>query len=117
MVNPAQEKGSSYLGIRNLESWKAKVELQTGKKVKAARSDNAPEFKHIVDRWEREGRVQAECATIISSRQNGPAERAIQTSEGRMRTLLETLPRKANDQGWFDKVKTRLTTKKEEEGG
>ena len=75
--------------IPELESWKAKVELQTGKKVKAARSDNAPELKQIMNQWEREGGVQAEYTTIASSNQNGPAERAIQTSENGIRTLLD----------------------------
>ncbi|KAI1002916.1 hypothetical protein K3495_g5287 [Podosphaera aphanis] len=36
-----------------LQSWRNKVELQFGKKLKAIRSDNAPELKKTIDEWER----------------------------------------------------------------
>lgn len=75
--------------IPELRRWKAKVELQTGKKVKACRSDNAPELKLVMNQWEAEEGVQANYTVIASSNQNGPAERSIQTAEHAMRAMLD----------------------------
>jgi hypothetical protein len=75
--------------IPELRRWKAKVELQTGKKVKACRSDNAPELKLVINQWETEDGVQADYTVIASSNQNGPAERSIQTAEHAMRAMLD----------------------------
>ena len=75
--------------IPELRKWKAKVELQTGKKVKACRSDNAPELKLVMNQWEAEEGVQANYTVIASSNQNGPAERSIQTAEHAMRAMLD----------------------------
>lgn len=35
-----------------LNQWKAKVELQSGAKVKASRTDNAPEILQTLKEWE-----------------------------------------------------------------
>lgn len=75
--------------IPELRRWKAKVELQTGKKVKACRSDNAPELKLVMNQWETEDGVQADYTVTASSNQNGPAERSIQTAEHAMRAMLD----------------------------
>ncbi|KAI0991074.1 hypothetical protein K3495_g17113, partial [Podosphaera aphanis] len=72
-----------------LQTWRNKVELQSGKKLKAVRSDNAPELKKTIDEWEREFGIQAEYTVIASSNQNGVAERSIQTAENSMRAMLE----------------------------
>ena len=74
-----------------LRSWRVKEELQTGKKVKAARSDNAPELKNVLNSWEKNDGVKAEYTTIATSSQNGPAERSIQTAENAMRAMLDDM--------------------------
>ncbi|KAI0996956.1 hypothetical protein K3495_g11228 [Podosphaera aphanis] len=72
-----------------LKIWRTKVELQSGKKVKAVRSDNAPELKKLINQWERLDGIQVEYTVIASSNQNGAAERSIQTAENSMRAMLE----------------------------
>ncbi|KAF7565152.1 hypothetical protein PtrM4_045860 [Pyrenophora tritici-repentis] len=83
---PLKTKDQAILELRR---WKAKVELQTGKKVKACRSDNAPELKLVINQWETEDGVQADYTVIASSNQNGPVERSIQTAEHAMRAMLD----------------------------
>ena len=75
--------------ITALRTWRAKVELQTGKRLKAARSDNAPELTKVMNLWEKEDGVEAQYTTVATSNQNGPAERSIQTAENAMRAMLE----------------------------
>jgi hypothetical protein len=65
------------------------VERQTEKKIKRARSDNAPELLKASNDWRIEDGVQVQSTTIASSHQNGPAERTIQTVEYDMRAMLE----------------------------
>jgi hypothetical protein len=83
---PLKTKGEAMTSLR---SWKVKEELQTGKKVKAARSDNAPELKNVLDTWEKEDGIRADYTTTATSSQNGPAERSIQTAENAMRAMLD----------------------------
>ncbi|KAI1006754.1 hypothetical protein K3495_g1463 [Podosphaera aphanis] len=75
--------------IRALKTWKVITEHQTEKKVKTARSDNAPELLKDIHDWKVEDGIQAQSTTIASSHQNGPAERSIQTVEFDMRAMLE----------------------------
>jgi hypothetical protein len=73
--------------MRRLREWRIREERRTGKGVKACRSDNAPELKEVMDEWEATDGVAAQYTTIASSHQNGPAERAIQTTENAIRTM------------------------------
>ena len=79
-------KGEAY---QALKEWRTGVEHQTDKKIKSARSDNAPELLKAIEDWRVEDGVQAQSTTIASSHQNGPAERTIQTIENDMRAMLE----------------------------
>ena len=69
-----------------LAKWKMVVELRTDLKVRAARSDNAPELIQAVEDWE--SGVQHQTTTIASSHQNGKIERNIQTAEADIRAML-----------------------------
>lgn len=73
--------------IPKLQQWKLKEERRTKKKVIACRSDNAPELKEVMDQWERKDGVTAQYTIVASSHQNGPAERAIQTTENAIRAM------------------------------
>jgi hypothetical protein len=75
--------------IRILREWKLKVELQTGKKLQAVRSDNAPELKMILEEWCLTFGIKPEFTVPYTSSQNGVAERAIQTSESNARAMLK----------------------------
>ena len=72
----------------NLDQWRKEAELQTGLKVKAARSDNAPELLQVVERWSNEDGVSSDPTAPYTSSQNGKAERAIQNTEQLTRALL-----------------------------
>jgi hypothetical protein len=85
-VIPLKHKGDAY---EALKVWKIGVEHQTNKKIKSARSDNAPELLKAIEDWRTEDGVEAQSTTIASSHQNGPAERTIQTVENDMRAMLE----------------------------
>ena len=75
---------------RALREWKAETESRANSKIKAARSDNAPELLQAIKEWNNEGSgVRVESTTIASSHQNGPAERNIQTAEADMRAMLK----------------------------
>ncbi|KAI0993875.1 hypothetical protein K3495_g14309, partial [Podosphaera aphanis] len=74
--------------IHELRKLKLREEKQTGKMLKAARSDNAPELKNVMEQWQREDGVIAEFTAVASSHQNGPAERSIQTAEMAIRTMI-----------------------------
>jgi hypothetical protein len=82
---PLEHKGDA---IEKLRVWKKKEELATGCKLKAARTDNAPELKKILDQFEKEDGIQAQYTTIASSHQNGSAERHIQTAENNIRAMI-----------------------------
>ncbi|KAI0992587.1 hypothetical protein K3495_g15598 [Podosphaera aphanis] len=75
--------------IKELQTWKLSVEHQTGEKIKAARSDDAPELLKAIDKWTKTTGTQSESTTIASSHQNGVAERNIQTAEADMRAMLK----------------------------
>ncbi|KAI1003486.1 hypothetical protein K3495_g4722 [Podosphaera aphanis] len=56
--------------IQELKKFKLREERQTGKQLKAARSDNAPELKNVMEQWQREDGVVADFTAIASSHQN-----------------------------------------------
>jgi hypothetical protein len=73
-----------------LRHFKQDVELETEKKIKKARSDNAPELIKSVREWREAGSgVKSQLTTAASSHQNGPAERNIRTAEADMRAMLK----------------------------
>ncbi|KAF7569560.1 UBN2 multi-domain protein [Pyrenophora tritici-repentis] len=85
-VIPLKKKGDAQ---RELRIWKTFVEHQTGEKVKAAGTDNAPELLQQAEEWRVTQGVEIQPTTIASSHQNGPAERNIQTAEADMRAMLK----------------------------
>lgn len=72
-----------------LQPWKKKVELETGLKLQAVRSDNAPELVKLVKQWEKEFGVVHNDTVAYIHNQNGVAERNIQTSEANVRAMLK----------------------------
>jgi hypothetical protein len=75
--------------IPAIRKWRKIEELLTDKKVKRARTDNAPELRKVLEQLEREDGLQVQYTTIASSNQNGPVERDIQTAENSMRAMLK----------------------------
>ena len=72
-----------------LNKWKKKAELSTGKKVKAVRTDNAPEILETLNEWGNEHGVAVQTTETHTSAQNGPAERSIQYTEHNVRAMLD----------------------------
>jgi hypothetical protein len=72
-----------------LDQWRKDVELESGHKLKAVRTDNAGELLKEVGQWHRESGVALQATVIHSSHQNGPAERAIQLTEEGIRALCK----------------------------
>ncbi|EDN93221.1 hypothetical protein SS1G_12167 [Sclerotinia sclerotiorum 1980 UF-70] len=70
-----------------MKEWKKEIELASGEKIIAARTDNAPELLQAIREWSSGAR--SETTTIASSHQNGPAERNIRTAEADMRAMLK----------------------------
>lgn len=74
--------------VFNLDQWRKEAELQTGLKVKAARSDNAPELLQIIERWSNEDRISADLIAFYTFNQNDKAKKVIQNIEQLTRALL-----------------------------
>lgn len=72
-----------------LSKWKAEVERESDTKLKAVRSDNAPELVKILKQWETQCGIAHNPTEAYNSLQNGAVERAIQTSEGSIRAMLK----------------------------
>lgn len=72
-----------------LDIWKNTVELQTGRKLKAVRLDNAPELLSLVKDWVKKHGLTLQDTEPYTSHQNGIAERAIQTTEANVRAMLQ----------------------------
>ena len=85
-VIPLKQKGEAQ---EKLRTWKICVEHQTGEKIKAVGTDNAPELLQVAEEWRTAQGVELQPTTIASSHQNGPAERNIQTVEADMRAMLK----------------------------
>ncbi|KAI7159413.1 hypothetical protein KC324_g13609 [Hortaea werneckii] len=92
--NSSRKKWSHAMKSRDaapetLDRWKLQVELQTGLKVKAVRLDNARELLKVVRQWESEFGTVINPTEAYNSIQNGVVERAIQTAETDIRSLLK----------------------------
>lgn len=72
-----------------LERWRRAEELATGRKLKAVRSDNAPELKEVLDKWCGNIGIEPQYTIPYTSSQNGVAERNIQTTENNVRAMLK----------------------------
>ena len=72
-----------------LEQWRLKVEFKAQVKVRAVRSDNAPELKEILDQWASSIGITPEYTVPYNSYQNGIAERGIRTHENQIRAMLK----------------------------
>jgi hypothetical protein len=70
-----------------MKAWKVEIELATGDKIIAVRTDDASELIQAIHEW-RLG-MRSEVTTIASSHQNGLAEWNIRTAEENMRAMLK----------------------------
>ena len=75
--------------IPELQKWRQKVELETGCKLAAVRSDNAPELKSILDEWCSLIGISSQYTILYNSLQNGVVKREIRTIENSMRAMLK----------------------------
>ena len=75
--------------LPKLKKWKLKAELETGRKVKAARTDNAPEILEALKEWEESDGVSVQSTEPYTSAQNGTAERSIQFTEASIRCMID----------------------------
>lgn len=71
----------------SFHDWRAKVELESGRKLKAVRIDNAPEFLKLSKELEKDG-VRVEPTVAYTPSQNGVAERLNRTLITKARALL-----------------------------
>ena len=72
-----------------LDEWKAHVELEIDKKIKAVRLDNASEHKVLLASWSKKHGIVAQETEPYTSHQNGVAERSIQTTEANIRAMID----------------------------
>jgi hypothetical protein len=70
-----------------MKTWKAEVELPTGNKIIAARTDNAPELIQAIREWQ--SGTRSEVTIMVLSHQNGLAELNIRTAEVNIRAMLK----------------------------
>ena len=68
--------------------WKKTAELQTDKRLKAIRLDNAKELESKANEWAAESGVHIQPTAPYTSSQNGTAERALQSTQAMMRSML-----------------------------
>ena len=71
-----------------LFEWKKTAELQVERRLKAIRIDNGRELESRAREWERESSVQVQLTAAYTSSQNGTAERALQSTQSMMRSML-----------------------------
>ncbi|KKF93168.1 Endonuclease [Ceratocystis platani] len=71
-----------------LNHWKRQIELKMDKRIKAFRTDNAPELKKLTLQWQDECGSDAQFTIPGTSSQNGTAERAIRTINDSARTMI-----------------------------
>jgi transposase InsO family protein len=69
------------------ESWRNQVQLESGQKLKAIRSDNAPEFIKLSKELEKDG-IRIELTVPYTPSQNGVAERLNRTLITKARAML-----------------------------
>jgi hypothetical protein len=72
-----------------LDQWKKDVELESGYKLQAVRTDNAGELLKQIENWYDSAGVILQTIVIHSLYQNGPAERGIQLTEEGIRALCK----------------------------
>ena len=75
--------------VEALRKWRLTVELKTGARLLAVRSDNALELKSILDEWGRSTGIEAQYSEAYTSRQNGVPERDIRTTENNVRAMIK----------------------------
>ena len=75
--------------VEALRKWRLIVELRTGAKLLAVRSDNALELKFILDKWCRTIGIEPQYTEAYTSRQNGVPERDIRTTENNVRAMIK----------------------------
>lgn len=75
--------------VEALRKWKLKIELQSGAKLQAVRSDNATELKSILDEWCSSIGITPQYTVPYNSIQNGVAERGIRTTENQIRAMIK----------------------------
>ena len=75
--------------VEALDKWKRITELQCGTRLKAVRSDNAPELKKYLDTWCASFGVAPQYTEPYQSIQNGVAERGIRTVENQVRAMIK----------------------------
>ena len=63
-----------------LFKWKKTAELQTEKRLKAVRINNAKELESRVNEWAEESGVEVQSTAAYTSSQNGTAEQALQST-------------------------------------
>ncbi len=74
---------------QELREWRLKVELQSGAKVLAVRSDNATELRSTLNEWCMSFGIVPQYTVPYMSIQNGVAERAIRTTENSVRAMIK----------------------------
>ena len=75
--------------IEALKRWKLRTECETGAKIKAVRSDNAPELKTVIDEWCASIGISPQYTISYMSTQNRGAELGIRTIKNSMRAVLK----------------------------
>lgn len=75
--------------LPKLTQWKREQELATGRRVRAARTDNAPEILETLQLWNERDGIEVQTTEPYTSAQNGPAERSIQTTEHNVRAMID----------------------------
>ena len=71
------------------ESWRKQAQLESGQKLKAIRSDNAPEFIKLGKELKKDG-IRIELTVLYTLSQNGVAERLNRTLITKVRAMLVT---------------------------
>jgi hypothetical protein len=100
---------TKHEAIEELEKWRRVIELETGLKLGAARTDNANELTKVLTEWQRRFGVKIETSAVHTSSQNGLAERTIQTTQQLVRSMLEEA--KLPEIFWSEFVRTAAYTR------
>ncbi|KAH9669265.1 hypothetical protein KPL70_021724 [Citrus sinensis] len=87
-VYPIKKKSYVFLVFKE---YKARVELESGKKIKCLRTDNGGEYTdgEFLAFWKQEG-IQRQFTVAYTPQQNGVAERMNRTLTERIRVMLKT---------------------------
>jgi hypothetical protein len=74
--------------LPKLNQWKLEQE-RSGNKVKAVRTDNAPEILETLNQWNKSCGIEVQTTEPYTSAQNGTSERSIQQTEHNVRAMLD----------------------------